>query len=74
MSTGEIIEYNVRDGIVRAAKVIGGTLLSAATGYAMARGVDHFIIPVEPREVFEAAVTAGSALVGGLVASELAAE
>lgn len=70
----QAIEHNVRDGIVRAAKVVGGTLLSAATGYAMAKGIDHFVIPVEPQEVFEVAVAAGSALVGGLVASELAAE
>jgi hypothetical protein len=58
------------EALVRPAKILGITALSGAAGYATARGIDAFVIPVEPLEVFEVAVTGASALMGMFVATE----
>jgi hypothetical protein len=55
--------------LARVLTVVGTTAIAGAVGYAAAKGVEA-IIPVEPNEVFEATVVAGSALLGSFVATE----
>lgn len=58
------------EALARPAKILGITVLSALTGYATAKGFQTYIMPVEPSEAYEAAVTVVSALLGGFVAAE----
>lgn len=63
----------LKDAVVRTGKVLGGLVLGAASGYAMAKGVE-MIIPVEERfiDLYEGTVTTALALSGAFVAAEVA--
>ncbi len=55
----------------KTAKFIGAIALSGAAGYAMAKGVETFIMPVEANEVYEAMGIIGGVIIGGLLAGEI---
>ena len=58
------------EALARPAKVLGVTALSGLTGYAAAKGFETFVMPVEPNEVYEVAISAGAALLSGFIAAE----
>lgn len=63
-------EHSVMEAVKRPAKIVGATVLSGIAGYAAAKGVESFLIPVDPSEVFEATVVLGSAALGGFITTE----
>lgn len=56
---------------IKAAKVIGGSVLGAGAGLLAAKGFDAYVLDVEPGLVFEGAVTAASAALCGFFAAEI---
>lgn len=51
-------------GIMRAAKIVGGAILTGLAAYGLARGVE-MLVPVDPSEIYEGAVVGAGLTLGG---------
>jgi hypothetical protein len=65
------------NALARPAKVAGVAALSGLVGYATAKGIDTFLVPIHSagvRNVYETAVVLSGAFLGGTVSSQAIAD
>jgi hypothetical protein len=60
----------ITENASRPSKIVSATIASGVAGYALSKGIEFMYPPIEPKALYEIAVSTGSMVIGSFVANE----